>query len=352
MLLRRALRATSQPPGWLALALVLDAAVAITVISTGQRINLADLLAAGPLLACARCSGRATAFAAIYAISLCAIVAAATGVWGAMGTGYRFIIVGGVGAFATFAAAVRSRREGALISISEKAQRAILHPLPAELGGVAFASHYQSATTQALVGGDLYDIAMTPFGMRFIIGDVKGQGIDVVGWSVAVLAAFRAVAFGEPDLIRLAEAMDTRLSREMELEDFVTVIVAEFTPGHVGIVNCGHPPPVKLAADGGCLQLMIPPEYEPPLGLHPHPRRQDIGLGPGDRLLFYTDGLIESRDRAGRFFALDAQVAKALAAPDLDTAVRRVVSLLLEHAGGTLADDVLLVLGEPAAAVT
>jgi len=67
--------------------------------------------------------------------------------------------------------------------------------------------------------------------MRFIIGDVKGQGIDVVDWSVAVLAAFRAVAFGEPDLIRLAEAMDTRLSREMELEDFVTVIVAEFTPG-------------------------------------------------------------------------------------------------------------------------
>ncbi len=44
-------------------------------------------------------------------------------------------------------------------------------------------------------------------------------------------------------------------------------------------------------------------------------------------------------------------MAQALAAPDLDTAVRRVVSLLLEHAGGGLSDDVLLVLCEPTRAV-
>jgi len=71
---------------------------------------------------------------------------------------------------------IRTRREGALIWISERVQRAILRPLPTELGGVAFASHYQSATTQALVGGDLCDITMTQFGPRFILGDVKGKG--------------------------------------------------------------------------------------------------------------------------------------------------------------------------------
>jgi serine phosphatase RsbU (regulator of sigma subunit) len=103
------------------------------------------------------------------------------------------------------------------------------------------------------------------------------------------------------------------------------------------------------------LQIMAPLAFVPPIGMHPHPAQQDIELNPGDRLLFYTDGLVETRDRAGRFFALDSHVATALAAPgparlDLDGAVRRVVRLLLEHAAGGLTDDVLLVLCEPVGA--
>jgi serine phosphatase RsbU (regulator of sigma subunit) len=188
---------------------------------------------------------------------------------------------------------------------------------------------------------------MTQFGPRLIIGDVKGKGLDAVGRCAAVLAIFRELAFGEPGLTGLAEKMNGRLSRDMEAEDFVTVILAEFAPGEVRIVNCGHHPPVKLAAGAGELQVMAPDEFAPPLGLNPHPARQDIDLKPGDRLLFYTDGLVESRDRAGRFFGLDDRVAAALALPDLGAAVKRVVSLLLEHARGGLADDVLLVLGEP-----
>jgi phosphoserine phosphatase RsbU/P len=346
LLPRRATRAASRPLIWLALALGLDAIIAVLAMVIGRSLNLAELLAAGPLLACARCSGRTTALVAGYAIALCAIVTAVIGASSASSAGYRFTIVGGASVFAGFAAVIRTRREGALIRISERVQHAILRPLPAELGGVAFASHYQSATTQALVGGDLYDITMTQFGPRFILGDVKGKGLEAVGRCAAVLAVFRELVFGEPDLARLAEQMDARLSRDMDIEDFVTVILAEFAPGYVRIVNCGHHPPVKLAAGAGGLQLMAPPRYEPPLGLHPHPAPQDIALRPHDRLLFYTDGLVETRDRAGRFFAFDAHVAAALAAPDLDGAIRGVVKLLLDHAGAGLTDDVLLVLGE------
>src|ERR1700689_3606788 len=283
VLVRRAIRATSRPQVWFWMTLVLDAVIAIAGVSIGHSFNLTGLLAAGPLLACARCNGRMTALAGGYAIALCAIVAAVTGTTRTTLEGYRFGTVLVAGAFAVIAAVIRSRRESALIRISERVQRAILRPLPAELGGVAFASHYQSATTQALVGGDLYDITMTQFGPRFIIGDVKGKGLDAVGRCAAVLAAFRELVFAEPDLVKLAEQLDSRLSRDMEMEDFVTVILAEFAPGEVRVVNCGHHPPVKLTAESPGLQIMAPLVFVPPIGLHPHPARQDIALNPGDR---------------------------------------------------------------------
>jgi sigma-B regulation protein RsbU (phosphoserine phosphatase) len=352
LLLRRAARGLSQQRVWITAALVLDVVIAVTGILIGPRFNLTGALAIGPLLACARCNGRLTALAAGSSLALCALVAAITGTTRITGEGYRFGTVVVAGALAVLAAVIRTRREGTLIKISERVQHAILRPLPATVGGMAFASHYQSATSAALVGGDLYDLAVTQFGPRLIIGDVKGKGLDAVGRCAAVLAIFRELAFGEPGLTGLAEKMNARLSRDMEAEDFVTVILAEFAPGEVRIVNCGHHPPVKLAASArglraGGLQVMAPDEFASPLGLNPHPARQEIDLKPGDRLLFYTDGLVESRDRAGRFFGLDDQVAAALALPDLEAAVKRVVRLLLEHAGGGLADDVLLVLSEP-----
>jgi hypothetical protein len=126
------------------------------------------------------------------------------------------VVVAGV--VAVFVAEIRSRREGALISINDQVQRAILRPLPAECGGVALAFHYQSATKHTLVGGDLYDIAKTQYGPRFIIGDVKGKGLDAVGRCATVLASFRELAFTEPDLVGLAEPdLDTAVRRRVRL---------------------------------------------------------------------------------------------------------------------------------------
>jgi phosphoserine phosphatase RsbU/P len=214
LLLRRATRAMSQQPVWMIIALVLDAVIAVTGILIGHSFKLTGLLAVGPLLACARCNGRMTALVAGWALALCAVVAVVTGTIRTTLEGYPFGVVVVGSALAVFAATVRSRREGALITISERVQHAILRPLPAELGGMAFASHYQSATTQALVGGDLYDITMTQFGPRFIIGDVKGKGLDAVGRCAAVLTVSREMAFGEADLVDLAASLDARLARK------------------------------------------------------------------------------------------------------------------------------------------
>src|SRR5690242_16764798 len=79
LLLRRATRAMGQQPVWIMIALVLDAVIAVTGILIGPSFNLTGLLAAGPLLACARCTGRVTALVAGYALALCVLVALVTG---------------------------------------------------------------------------------------------------------------------------------------------------------------------------------------------------------------------------------------------------------------------------------
>jgi phosphoserine phosphatase RsbU/P len=346
VLLRRAWeRASSRPAVWLTWVLAIDTAIAVAGTIMGGKYNLTAGLSAGPLLACARCGGRATAAIAAYALALCAIVGGITGTFTATIQRERLIIVVMSSALAVVVAIIRGRRENRLIAIADKVQRAILRPLPAELGGISFASHYQSATPGTLVGGDLYDLTMTQFGPRFIIGDVKGKGLDAVGRCAAVIAAFRELAFAEPDLIRLAERVDARLSGEMGIEDFVTAIFAEFGPEEVRLANCGHQPPVKIgpSTSSGELEIISLERYSLPLGLQPRPVRQDVVLKQGDRLLFYTDGLVESRDRSGRFLDLDDRFAAALAAPALDGCLQRVGDLLLAHTGERLCDDVLLV---------
>jgi phosphoserine phosphatase RsbU/P len=350
VLLRRAWTLiAARPQVWLAAVIVFNTIIAVIGISIGPGFNFTGLLTVGPLLACARCNWRLTTAVAVYSVALCAAVGQVTGQNGVQMQRERIVVVAMIGALAIVVAVIRGRRESKLIRIAERVQRAILRPLPAELGGIGFASHYQSATPGTLVGGDLYDLTMTQFGPRFIIGDVMGKGLEAVGRCAAVIAAFRALAFAEPDLVGLAEQMDASLSGEMGIEDFVTAIIAEFGAGEVHLVNCGHHPPVKAgpSAGGSEPEILTPERAEPPLGLHPSPVRQDVVLKQGDRLLFYTDGLVEARDRRGRFLGLDERVLAALTVAGLDTCLRRLGDLLIEHTGHALGDDVLLVVCEP-----
>lgn len=130
VLLRRATGAIGRPSVWLVLVLLLDAAIAITGIFLAHGSGLLGLLAAGPLLACARCGARATAFAAAYAIALCAIAAATAGVEDSTLASYRFIMVIVAGVVAVFVSVIRGHREVALIRINDCGH----HP-PAKVSG-------------------------------------------------------------------------------------------------------------------------------------------------------------------------------------------------------------------------
>ena len=112
-----------------------------------------------------------------------------------------------LGSLAVALAAIRERRERALRTmtvVAEAAQRAVLRALPSHLSDYGFAARYLSATDAAVVGGDLYEVVDSPFGVRCIVGDVRGRGLEAVQLSATVVAAFRWAAVTEASLETLA----------------------------------------------------------------------------------------------------------------------------------------------------
>jgi len=194
------------------------------------------------------------------------------------------------------------------------------------------------------MGGDLYEVAETPYGVRAIVGDVRGKGLDAVQLAATVLAAFRRSVFTQADLSDVAAELDGIVASVAGEEDFVTAVLAEFHPnGTVGLVNCGHHPPVLVTP----VDLLPVSTGEPqlPLGLGSVPELVTTSWPRQSRLLLFTDGLVETRDQRGEFFPLEEH-DDALRTGTLDEALDRLLARLREYAGGELSDDIALVLAE------
>jgi hypothetical protein len=101
-------------------------------------------------------------------------------------------------------------------SVAEVVQRALLPPLPDRAGPLELRAVYLAAAAQARVGGDLYEVARTPFGIRLIVGDARGKGLDAVEAAAGVLGVFREVAHEVYTLAEAARRLDAGLARRAE----------------------------------------------------------------------------------------------------------------------------------------
>ncbi len=257
----------------------------------------------------------------------------------------RMVVCTIVAGLSVLAAHVRNSREEGLrrmTLIAETAQRAILTPLPPRLGSLRMAARYASATEDARVGGDLYAAASTPTGVRILVGDVCGKGIEAVQTAAAALGAFRQAAYDSPDLVSVVAELERVVHRVVGDEEFVTALVVEVTEDAICVVNCGHPPPLLVEPSGA--RLLDTGEPTTPLGLDAHPVETRHSWTGEGRLLLFTDGLIEARDARGRFFSLD-QHAPELLQDDLQSAVDRLCSRVDDFGRG-IRDDIALVLVE------
>ena len=136
-----------------------------------------------PLIASAALPPAATAGFGVVAVALTTASIQWNGTWGTAQTWVRIGDVALVAAAGVVLAAVRTRREQQLARVSriaEVAQRAVLPLVPTHVGPVAAGARYLSAAEDALVGGDLYDWFHSHRRICFIVGDVRGKGINAV----------------------------------------------------------------------------------------------------------------------------------------------------------------------------
>ncbi|WP_262284906.1 PP2C family protein-serine/threonine phosphatase [Micromonospora sp. MA102] len=326
-------------------ALALLAIVSAVELADGRPAHYIALMVAAPFLAAALASWRVVLGVGLLATGIGAAFALAEQTMSLV-TAVNVAGIALATAIAGAVAAVRERQSERIAELSRLAsvaQQAVLRSLGPQVGTLAVAARYISSTATAEIGGDLYEAMDTPYGVRMIIGDVRGKGLDAVRLASIVLGSYRHVAYERADLRAVVTDLDRAVARNVGDEDFVTAALVEERGGTLTIVNCGHPPPLLLRR--GAVIPLEPPAPAPPLGFMPVVRPRVERLEPGDRLLLFTDGLGEAR-RDGEFFPTADRAWRLLGHGTVADGLASLETALVEWVHGRLDDDIALVLME------
>ncbi|WP_346537396.1 PP2C family protein-serine/threonine phosphatase [Micromonospora sp. DPT] len=326
-------------------ALGLLTIISAVELADGRAAHYVALMMAAPILAAAFASWRVVLGIGLVAAVLGASFAL-TEPTPSLVTAVDLAGIAFASGIAAAVAALRQRQGEQIAELSKLAsvaQQAVLRPLGPQVGTLAVAARYISSTATAEIGGDLYEAIDTPYGVRMIIGDVRGKGLDAVRLASIVLGSYRHVAYERADLRAVVADLDRAVARNVGDEDFVTAAVVEERGGTLTIVNCGHPSPLLLRR--GAVIPLEPPAPAPPLGFMPVVRPRVERLEPGDRLLLFTDGLGEAR-RDGEFFPTADRAWRLLGHGTVGDGLASLETALVEWVHGRLDDDIALVLME------
>ncbi|MFP5319987.1 MAG: SpoIIE family protein phosphatase [Acidimicrobiia bacterium] len=176
-------------------------------------------------------------------------------------------------------------------------QRSLLPERLPDVPGVAMAARYSPGAAEVDVGGDWYDALSLPDGDLFlVIGDVVGKGVEAAAAMGQLRHSLRAYAFEGFEPAAALERLNM-LVNTLGGSEFATVVAARLTPstGRLRYASAGHPPPL-LMTDEGDVEFLEGAQSVP-LGALPQPEWEEGRrmLAPGTTLVFYTDGLVESR---------------------------------------------------------
>jgi PAS domain S-box-containing protein len=182
--------------------------------------------------------------------------------------------------------------------IAVELQRGLIPKRLPRVAGIELAAHYDVAGIGAEVGGDWYDaFALRDGRLGVVLGDVAGRGIRAASTMGQLRSVARAYALADGGERQPGEVLTlvNRYQLALDESELVTAVYAVFDPRAQAMAwtSAGHPPPLLRTAAGESRYL---DGGNPLMGVEDtryETLRQRIG--PGDALIFYTDGLVERR---------------------------------------------------------
>lgn len=221
-------------------------------------------------------------------------------------------------------------------------QEGLLPRIPLRVADLEVGFVYQSATEQALIGGDVLDVfALTETRAAFVVGDVAGHGVSAANDGAMLRSLFRGFLRRTGELAEAVECVNSVLASELAHGTFITAVFGTYdADGTLSVVNAGHPRPYlcggdcrEVATSGILLGVLDGETYEP----------AEMVLAPGDMLFGYTDGLAEARsglEQFGERRILGSLAGVRGARPQV--IADHVRSDVLAFAGNHLEDDVAI----------
>lgn len=235
------------------------------------------------------------------------------------------------------------------LALAARLQMGLLPTSPGAGGGVRFTHRYLPAEG---IGGDIYAITpLTDGSVAMMIADVSGHGVTAALISAMVKTTFEAQLRGGFQPLEWALAMNRELARNTLAEQFATAFLARLDPltDTLQYVMAGHDAPVLLpgGAAGGLHKPEVLRGRGFMLGIDENLpfEAQQCAFRVGDRLLLYTDGLVEVEREDKSYLGLEGLLGIASELPgDEDAAAAHIVAKAEAYnAPAPFGDDVTLV---------
>jgi len=191
------------------------------------------------------------------------------------------------------------------------------------------------------IGGDLYDFMNYSLSrLAIAIGDVSGKGAPAAIYAALVSGILRSHAPMEPSPAEMLSAVNLSLAERRIEAQYVSLIYAVWDERRIlQVANSGLPRPLYLH-DG---KIEIVEAAGLPLGLFDHAEYDEFTFRakPGDLFVFFSDGILDARNKAGELFGRE-RVAKVVASctdQSPDCVVSSLFKAVEEHAAGEEAFD-------------